>query len=103
MVTIHIPGEVSIDGQCARKDCEFEAQWTPIIVIPKNIEKRQGRGKVYINNHDVCQSHMESLRIGDFFQAGAYEIFKFQLKVVDKHPPAQEDLVLEWSRSIRAK
>lgn len=87
--------------QCKRPDCDFEAAWTPVILVPSPRDKpTQKPGRLFIDNHNVCQSHKESLRITDFFGAFGWKSLEFQINVMGKTPPKEEDLVLEWQRVL---
>ncbi len=87
--------------QCARPGCDFEAMWTPVLLVPSPRDKpTQKPGRLFIDEHNVCQSHKESLRVTDFFGAGGWGVLKFQIHAMGKTPPEEEDLVLEWQRVV---
>ena len=92
-------GLVKFIRQCARTDCDFEAQWTPVLLIPSPRDKpTQVRGRLVIEKHDVCQSHKEELRVVDFLGAVGWDMLKWKINVMGKTPPKEEDLVLEWQK-----
>jgi len=90
--------------ECARPGCDYEAAWTPVILIPSPKDKpSQKPGRLIVKKHNVCQAHKESLRITDFFGAGGWGILKFQINAMGKTPPKEEDLLIEWQPILRVK
>ena len=90
--------------ECVRKDCDYEAAWIPVILIPSPIENpTQKRGRLFVHSHDVCQRHKESLRITDFLGVGAWEDIRLQIIRNGKTPPREEDLELEWSPVLEGR
>lgn len=92
-------------AECARPECNYEAVWTPVLLIPAPREKvDQSRGRLVIHNQDVCQQHKESLHVTDFLGVSGWEHLKFQIEYTgDRIAPREEDLELEWAPVLKGR